>query len=106
MATSNLSATLKKIAKGEITREEAATTLACSERQVNRLMRAHGVQRPVSPVHAQRAAAAVKREKKTLAADEVLAGHDITRAAKGVCSVRTLYRLVEKRRKSSKTGPK
>lgn len=100
MKVAKLTVVLRQIAKGEISRGDAAETLGRSEREVNRLMRKHGVQRPASPVHAQRAKALAAREAKTLAAEEVIAGSDINLAAKGVCSVRTLYRLVGRLRKS------
>ena len=98
MNRKRLASVLAQIAKGVISRADAAEALACSERSVNREMQNAGVTRPASPVHRARAAAASRREAKQCAAREVIEGSRTPeQAAKAAeTSVRTIYRWVER----------
>lgn len=98
---------LKQIAEGKLSRVEAAIALNCSERQVNRLMRAHNVTRPVSRVHEMRREAAKRRAHKLGVMQRAAEGKiSFEQAAKlAQTSVRTVYRWVG-RLKSSKNRAK
>lgn len=104
---SKIKRVLLRIAKGRLSRGEAAAALGVSERQVNRLMTSQGVRRPPSPVHAAREKAATSRARRERAAWAVIGGlasieHEAKRAE---ISPRTLYRWV-KRVKSSRKATK
>lgn len=106
MNTGRLREVLLAISKGEIMRKAAAKRLGVSERQVNRLMRAHGVARPASDAHERRLTARMRREAKERAAKAVALGvHSIENAAmQAGCSVRTMFRWVVKLQKNTKNG--
>jgi transposase len=98
MRASTLNAVMKSITEGSISRADAAERLGVSERTVNRLMRARGVERPRSPIHAERLDAAQRRALKEAAAHAVVAGegsHEAAAEAAG-CSVRTIYRWISR----------
>lgn len=93
---------LKAIARGELSRAEAAKLLECSERQVNRLMREHGVRRPKSDWRVQAEARARRRavrEAELLELAKRAAGGLEDRrvlAKAGGVSVRTLFRWIQR----------
>lgn len=102
---------LRRIAAGELSRQQAALELECSERQVNRLMRRYGVERPAGPVPAAREAAAARRATKQKKIEAALARSlpPVKAADVAQVSVRTIYRwkaakgLSKARKKRSKT---
>lgn len=106
--TKHLAATMRAIAEGKLSRAGAAARLRVSERHVNRLMRAQGVTRPAGKAHERRVTAQARREAKERAARAVAQGvHSVENAAlQAGCSTRTMYRWVQKLKKSSKIGQK
>lgn len=102
------SAVLEKIAKGTISRKLAADRLEVSERHVNRLMKASGVRRPPSAQRQSRnearLTAQARREMRARAAKAHVARQcSIEQAAlQAGCSIRTIYRWVEKMKKTGK----
>lgn len=96
---------LERIANGKISRGAAAKLLEVSERHVNRLMKAAGVTRPPSAVHARRAAAQERRERiAKLAVGVQMGAITLDRAAaRARLTPRSMYRWVAK---VSKLSPK
>lgn len=97
-----------KIMDGKITRAAAAKRLEVSERQVNRLMLAHGVERPVQPRadarRGRRLYARAQRENRERAARAFMAEQCSVEQAALQCgsSVRTVYRWAAKLKKTGK----
>jgi transposase len=109
-----LRAVLRAIAAGEISRTDAAERLGVSERTVNRKMKEAEVERPPSPAHAARAAAASRRAERKENAAGVRDG-ELTpeQAAENAdVHVRTIYRwlnrleMAEKAKNTRKTTQK
>lgn len=102
MSDPQTSKVLRAISRGELSRAGAADLIECSERQVNRLMLEHGVQRPKSEwreVAAERVRRRAVREAELLKLAKRAAGglEDKRALAKaGGVSVRTLFRWIRR----------
>jgi transposase-like protein len=108
MTKRSLAAVMRRIAKGKTSRRAAARALKVGVRQVNRLMLAHGVQRPMSAAAEERDLAhAEAEERRSMRRDNaqvVIDGNqDVADAAINAgCSERTIMRWVKKLSKPSK----
>lgn len=98
---------MREIAAGTVTRKAAAKRLGrISERQVNRLMKAHGVRRPPSKTREardlSREQADERRRKRQFSAESVVVGlRTLEEAASNAgCSPRTMYRWVSLAKKT------
>lgn len=92
---------LNLIAQGKRTRQEAAQALDCSPRQVNRLMAAAGVTRPVPEYLKRRERAEQKWKRRTRAAEDAIGDRISVEAAakRAGISVRQMYRWIRRRKK-------
>ncbi len=65
---------LDKVRDDKITRTEAATALACTERHVNQLMKTFNIERPLKPYDMKRVQAEIKWEMRKRYAIEFISG--------------------------------
>lgn len=106
--TRRLPVVLRELKTGAISRSAAADALGVSERQVNRLMKLHGVERPRGRAHERKLTAEQRRENKRRHALSVIEGvYDEAYAANCAgCSTRTMYRWVKRIQKGLKKPSK
>lgn len=101
---------LEQIASGKIARSAAAEILGISERQVNRLMNAHGIERPrgeVSALRRERHEASEERKAGLRGLAQLVVDgklHPVIAARQGNCSVRAIYRWVSAVKNERKTS--
>lgn len=95
---------LTRYKERKMTRARAASLLKISERQVNRLMEDHGLERVEGERKKRDEAAAARKTLRESAARLALAGRVSHKqaAARAGCSERTIYRYIDKLKRAKK----